>query len=75
MRPGAAGLVGRRPPFYLRHTGSFGFEFAQVAVSLAIACPDAKTIRLVMDNLNIPRRSALAQVFGPGCSKLLAKRS
>ena len=41
-----------------------GFEFAQVAVTLAMAYPDAKTIHLVMDNLNIHRRKALADVFG-----------
>jgi DDE superfamily endonuclease len=41
-----------------------GFEFAQVAVALALAYPDAKTIHLVMDNLNIHRRRALAHVFG-----------
>ncbi|MFZ3342467.1 MAG: IS630 family transposase [Terriglobales bacterium] len=41
-----------------------GFEFAQVAVALAIAYPEAKTIHLVMDNLNIHRRKALADVFG-----------
>src|SRR5262245_21056054 len=41
-----------------------GFEFAQVAVSLALAYPDAKTIHLVMDNLNIHRRKALADAFG-----------
>jgi transposase len=42
-----------------------GFEFAQVAVALAIAYPGAKTIHLVMDNLNIHRRKTLARVFGP----------
>jgi transposase len=41
-----------------------GFEFAQVAVALAIAYPDAKTIHLIVDNLNIHRRKALAHVFG-----------
>ena len=41
-----------------------GFEFAQVAVALAMAYPEAKTIHLVMDNLNIHRRKALADVFG-----------
>src|ERR1700736_3201369 len=41
-----------------------GFEFAQVAVNLAMAYPAAKTIHLVMDNLNIHRRKALADVFG-----------
>lgn len=42
-----------------------GFEFAQVAVALAIAYPEAKTIHLVMDNLNIHRRKTLVHVFGP----------
>ena len=44
--------------------GCSGFEFARVAVSLALAYPDAKTIHLVMDNLNIHRRKALADAFG-----------
>ena len=41
-----------------------GFEFAQVAVSLAMAYPEAETIHLVVDNLNIHRRKALVDVFG-----------
>jgi DDE superfamily endonuclease len=41
-----------------------GFEFARVAVNLAMAYPEAKTIHLVLDNLNIHRRKALAVVFG-----------
>ncbi len=41
-----------------------GFEFAQVAVTLAMAYPEAKTIHLIMDNLNIHRRKALSDVFG-----------
>ena len=41
-----------------------GFEFAQVAVALALAYPAAKTIHLVMDNLNIHRQKSLAEVFG-----------
>ena len=41
-----------------------GFEFAQVAVSLALAYPEAKTIHLVVDNLNIHRRKPLIEVFG-----------
>jgi hypothetical protein len=41
-----------------------GFEFAQVAVALALAYPAAKTIHLVMDNLNIHRRKSLTDVFG-----------
>jgi hypothetical protein len=41
-----------------------GFEFAQVAVRLALAYPAAKTIHLVMDNLNIHTRKSLADVYG-----------
>jgi hypothetical protein len=41
-----------------------GFEFARVAVELALAYPEAKTIHLVMDNLNIHRQKALADAFG-----------
>jgi len=41
-----------------------GFEFARVTVELAHAYPEAKTIHLVMDNLNIHRQKALADVFG-----------
>jgi len=41
-----------------------GFEFAQVAVALALAYPKVKTIHLVLDNLNIHRRKALVNVFG-----------
>jgi len=41
-----------------------GFEFARVAVTLALEYPNAKTIHLVMDNLNIHRRKALSDVFG-----------
>jgi DDE superfamily endonuclease len=41
-----------------------GFEFAQVAVSLALAYAETKTIHLVTDNLNIHRRKSLADVFG-----------
>jgi hypothetical protein len=41
-----------------------GFEFARVAVDLALAYPEAKTIHLIVDNLNIHRRKALADVFG-----------
>jgi hypothetical protein len=40
------------------------FEFAQVAVTLALEYPEAKTIHLVVDNLNIHRRKALVDVFG-----------
>ena len=40
------------------------FEFAQVAVTLALAYPAAKTIHLVMDNLNIHSRKSLINVYG-----------
>jgi hypothetical protein len=36
-----------------------------VAVTLAIAYPEAKTIHLVMDHLNIHRLKALVEVLGP----------
>src|SRR5579859_4049754 len=41
-----------------------GFEFARVAGTLAMAYPEAETIHLVLDNLNIHRRKALADAFG-----------
>jgi hypothetical protein len=40
------------------------FEFAQVAFQLAIAYPQAETIHLVMDNLNIHRRKSLTDLYG-----------
>jgi hypothetical protein len=39
------------------------FEFAQVACHLAIEYPEARTIHLVMDNLNIHRRKSWAAAF------------
>jgi hypothetical protein len=41
------------------------FEFAQVACELAMHYPEAKTIHLVMDNLNIHCRKSLTDAFGP----------
>ncbi len=41
-----------------------GFEFSQIAVKLAIAYPEADTIHLVLDHLNIHRRKALVDAFG-----------
>src|SRR6516165_10493548 len=41
-----------------------GFEFAQVAVSLALAYPAATTIHLVMDNLSSHSQRSLVAVFG-----------
>jgi hypothetical protein len=58
------GRAENRPAFHLPTPDRSGFEFAQVAVTLALAYPDAKTIHLVMDNLNIHRRKSLSDVFG-----------
>ena len=40
-------------------------EFAQVLYHLAIQYPEAATIHLVMDNLNIHRRKSLTDFYGP----------
>jgi hypothetical protein len=40
------------------------FEFARAACHLAMQYPDADTIHLVMDNLNIHRRKSLTNIFG-----------
>jgi DDE superfamily endonuclease len=40
------------------------FEFAQVICELALQYPKAKTIHLVVDNLNIHRRKSLTDAFG-----------
>jgi DDE superfamily endonuclease len=40
------------------------FEFAQVVFQLALQYPEAKTIHLVMDNLNIHRRKSLTDLLG-----------
>ncbi|MBZ5515642.1 MAG: transposase [Acidobacteriia bacterium] len=40
------------------------FEFAQVACKLAMQYPEAESIHLVMDNLNIHRRKSLIDIFG-----------
>ena len=40
------------------------FRSAQVVVALALEYPDAQTIHLVMDNLNIHSRKSLSDVFG-----------
>jgi DDE superfamily endonuclease len=55
--------AGRHFTFATPHRS--GFEFARVAVTLAMAYPEAKTIHLVMDDLNIHRRKALSDIFGP----------
>jgi hypothetical protein len=46
-----------------------GTEFAQVLFELAIAYPEANTIHLVLDNLNIHRRKSLTDLLGEetGC--------
>ena len=41
-----------------------GFEFAQVTAELTLQYPDATTIHLVMDNLNIHRRKSLTDLYG-----------
>jgi hypothetical protein len=41
------------------------FEFARVVCDLAMQYPQAKTIHLVMDNLNIHCRKSLTDAFGP----------
>jgi hypothetical protein len=41
-----------------------GFEFAQVLFQLALAYPEAKTIHLVMDNLNIHHQKPLTDLYG-----------
>jgi len=40
------------------------FEFAQVAFEVAMAYPEAETIHLVLDNLNIHRRKSLTDLYG-----------
>jgi transposase len=40
------------------------FQFAEVIVHLAMAYPQAQTIHLVMDNLNIHCRKSLTDVYG-----------
>jgi hypothetical protein len=40
------------------------FQFAQVAFTLAMQYPEAKTIHLVMDNLNIHCRKSLTDLYG-----------
>jgi DDE superfamily endonuclease len=41
-----------------------GIEFAQAAADLALQYPEAETIHLVMDNLNIHRRKSLTDLYG-----------
>jgi DDE superfamily endonuclease len=40
------------------------FQFAQVAFRLAVQYPEAETIHLVMDNLNIHTRKSLTDLYG-----------
>ncbi len=40
------------------------FEFAKVALEVAVAYPEAKTVHLIMDNLNIHRRKSLIGLYG-----------
>jgi hypothetical protein len=39
-------------------------EFAKVASEIALHCMEAKTIHLVLDNLNIHRRKSLTDLYG-----------
>ncbi len=41
-----------------------GFEFAQVLFRLALEYPEAKTIHLLMDNLNSHRKKSLTDFYG-----------
>jgi DDE superfamily endonuclease len=41
-----------------------GIQFARVVFELAMQYPDARTIHLVMDNLNIHRRKSLTNLLG-----------
>ena len=41
-----------------------GAEFAKVAFELALQYPAARTIHLIMDNLNIHRRKSLTDLLG-----------
>jgi hypothetical protein len=41
-----------------------GFEFARVACDVALRYPEAETIHLVMDNLNIHTSKSLTDAFG-----------
>ena len=41
-----------------------GFQFAKVIFELALLYPEAKTIHLVLDNLNIHRRKPLIDLLG-----------
>lgn len=54
--------AGRHFPFATPDHSAF--EFAQVTCRLAMEYPEAETIHLVMDNLNIHRRKALTDAFG-----------
>jgi hypothetical protein len=41
-----------------------GFEFAKVPFELALSYPAARTIHLILDNLNIHRRKSLTDLLG-----------
>ena len=41
------------------------FEFAKAAFQVALRYPDAHTIHLIVDNLNIHRRKSLTDLLGP----------
>ena len=50
------------------------FEFAQVAFHLAVQYPEAETIHLVMDNLNIHRSKSLTDFYGTEVGKQIWDR-
>ena len=54
------------PHFTFPTPNRSAFEFARVACHLALRYPEADTIHLVMDNLNIHCRKSLVTHFGEG---------
>jgi hypothetical protein len=52
------------PNFTFATPDRSAFEFARVVFELAMRYPDARTIHLVTDNLNIHRRKSLTDTFG-----------
>jgi hypothetical protein len=68
-RPGTANIFCAVEPKTGRHftyvtPDRSGIEFAKVALDLALQHPEAETIHLVMDNLNIHRRKSLTDLLG-----------
>ena len=48
----------------MAYTHPVGSEFAQVIANLAVSYPSARTIHLVMDNLNIHCQKSLTDYYG-----------